>query len=181
MRVCCLGAAVAALAFGLAATQASATVITKTFAFKLSGFPTGAPYDPVKGKATITFDPTVDTVDDTSDITLSIDIPIGTPGGSYITADHEMFIGSENCGGVGSVCYNQDDFLVTIIDAPPFPPGGAAVHDGEYGSSTHATQVWDASDATAAVVPEPAAWGMMILGFGLLGGASRTRRSAATA
>lgn len=46
--------------------------------------------------------------------------------------------------------------------------------------SASAQITYDYSPAAAGPVPEPAAWGMMVLGFGAIGGAMRRRRSAVT-
>lgn len=49
-----------------------------------------------------------------------------------------------------------------------------------YGASVNATFKLLALDTGAGAVPEPATWGMMIMGFGLAGATLRRRRTAAT-
>jgi hypothetical protein len=59
MKTFALFAATCALALGAEATKAaSAATITETINFNASGFPPGAPVDPVTGSFTITLDPT---------------------------------------------------------------------------------------------------------------------------
>jgi hypothetical protein len=54
---------------------------------------------------------------------------------------------------------------------------GALLTGVTFGSSGGNSFEFDNLAASAAAVPEPAAWGMMILGFGLVGGAMRRRPS----
>jgi hypothetical protein len=76
----------------------------------------------------------------------------------------------------------------------PAPAPGAVFTSGETGRVTYDTNgvntitsaVFTSSidafeiDSLAAAVPEPATWGMMILGFGLIGGQLRSRRRTKT-
>ncbi|MET0309911.1 MAG: PEPxxWA-CTERM sorting domain-containing protein [Sphingomonas sp.] len=55
------------------------------------------------------------------------------------------------------------------------------VDDIARGDGGNIARGWSLSFTTAAGVPEPAAWGMMIGGFGLAGGALRRRRKVAPA
>ena len=57
-------------------------------------------------------------------------------------------------------------------DAPIFNTGTFALSDFS-GTGTYTLTI---SNPNVAAVPEPATWGMMILGFGMIGAASRSRK-----
>jgi hypothetical protein len=73
-------AAVCAMALGTGAAQrANANMITETFNFTATGFGTGAPFSSATGSFTITFDPLVTIVGESTAITFNnVNIPQGT-------------------------------------------------------------------------------------------------------
>lgn len=83
-------------------------------------------------------------------------------------------------GGVSQLFGNA---IIGGLDASSKPSGtvtyrvtsGALLTGATFGSAVNAFEF----DNLASAVPEPAAWGMMILGFGLIGGVMR-RRSVST-
>ena len=69
-------------------SPASATLITEKVTFNVTGFPSGAPQNPVSGDVTLTFDPssTIDTTAGVDAINLSID------GHTYLVTSPRMVV-----------------------------------------------------------------------------------------
>ncbi|HEX4183156.1 MAG TPA: PEPxxWA-CTERM sorting domain-containing protein, partial [Caulobacteraceae bacterium] len=57
---------------------------------------------------------------------------------------------------------------------------GIGVNDNFIDGTTH-TASWDNILVTSSAVPEPAAWAVMLIGFGMIGGLARRRKAAAPA
>jgi hypothetical protein len=198
-----LAAATAMTAVGVVGGAHAAT-ITKTYEFTLSGFvdPYGgatAPTSAVTASFTLTFDPTVQYNDDSADLTVNaLNVPVdstvgfstypgASPGDPYFIS-----IGGLECG-VGDVCGGTNDFVLQLkfanessFGSPTLPlcsdpgyicgPAPANTYASGYTSSSYPNSLFVATVATAAV-PEPATWGLMLVGFGGLGALSRRRRS----
>jgi hypothetical protein len=190
MRIVGLGASICALALAVSATPAGAAVITRTFHFTATDFQPlnlggdAAPHDHLDGAVTITFDPSVlDVPDSTTNILLRhLDIPYTPPvGWIYDRGSGTIDFGGETCGGAGGVCGGQDDFAFEFFDLtgpfdlsdPLFPT--VAI----YSVAAFPNEEFTGGQATVTMTaaPEPATWGMMILGLGLLGRTSRARRT----
>ncbi len=89
------------LVLGLAA-PAAAMPITLTIDFSASGFQAGAPYDPVTGNVTLTFDTAVSVSDQTTGITLnslSIPLNVATIAYDYVALAPGNFIDRLVIGG----------------------------------------------------------------------------------
>lgn len=112
-RASLLGLLMVALVAGYAPAQAA--TITRTVDFTATGFaPPGAPINPVTGSFTITFDPTVNTLFDTTHITKnSLNINSGGLAFGYFAGSDVLFIGGQLLGLFG-VAPGTNDFLLAI-------------------------------------------------------------------
>lgn len=107
---------------------ARATPITQTIDFSASNFgppvPPSAPVDPVVGSFTITFDPTINTIFDTADITKnSLNINVGGLAFNYTPGNDTLVIGGQ-LFGISPVVPTTDDFILTIagfVNGPKQP------------------------------------------------------------
>ena len=126
------------------------------------------------------------------------DSVIFTGFGANVRGIGGLFFGSNSAGA-----YTLGNIVLTLIDAAgttTYTINGATtnsfvgfVSTGAITSLTvtavqpSATFLWPTIDnltlaqaPTAAAVPEPATWGMMILGFGMIGAAARSRKTKTT-
>jgi hypothetical protein len=87
----------------------------------------------------------------------------GGGGGVELGDDASGTFSLTFAGGTSS--FSIDDFAVRYQSLLPVPAG----QDGDEGSASG----WG---TVTTAVPEPATWGMMILGFGIVGGAMRRRQ-----
>ena len=137
------------------------------------------PVDPVVGDFTITFDPTLDYVNETTGITgRSLNIALDSAlAFSYSTADGILRVGGvEN--DVSVITGFTNDFFLDIGDIATTP----LFFGLSYVQGTN--QVFDSLRTDGSVdvtpvspgVPEPSTWAMMLLGFAGLGFAYRAVR-----
>lgn len=82
-------------------------------------------------------------------------------------------------GGFGSLTVTLNDTDFNAYD-PPYYCCGNDLAEG-YSHAAQITGHFVLSNVGAGAVPEPATWGMMIMGFGLAGATMRRRRSALVA
>ena len=195
----------AALAAGLltvaaAAAPANAAVITRTYAFTLGDFidvgggDVPPPMTSLSGSFTVTFDPDLNTTDGTSVVVNalsdgSVDSPIGytnfAAGGGF--PDFLSIGGLAN--GADFIAFGVNDVAVTFKFFDPSHPAFAICDDGYacgnapgstfasgYTLAAFPNSGWLATSGTVTQIPEPAAWTLMLAGFGALGGALRQRR-----
>ncbi len=158
-------AAAAAMAMAISAAPASA----ETFLFKLSG----------SRNATFSFDP-VATSPSFRNSTfigdqLAFDAVPGTFGGVVGTARISFgnnLVADLNIqnANLGFTQFSSPDFFRLVGTQPVFTPGTYNLTSIGSGASTLSIS------QLAGAVPEPATWAMMILGFGVVGGALRRRR-----
>lgn len=203
---------VAASAFAavlLGAASAQAATVTKTYDFSLGDFVdvignNAAPLATITGSFTLTFDPAVGVNNDTADITTNSlsDTHINSPIGFGFAPGTPLFIsigGLQN--GDGSIAQFSNDFVLQLkfanaasLDSPMLSLCSDGFACGSAPGATFASGytlldhngAWLAREGSVTVgggVPEPASWALMMLGFGGLGAALRTRRKgfAATA
>lgn len=122
-------------AVGLAlavATSAQGATITRTFDVLASGFGAGAPYDPVSGSFTVTWDPAVTVSDMTTGITGSLGMfPLNTLTNpiafSYSSSNGSMSIGGL-ANNVGGLAPSTNDFLVFFSGAAATPSSGLVMY-----------------------------------------------------
>ena len=88
--------------------------------------------------------------------------PSQTYTGANIIGIPNVFDGNGNSGTAGRVTYDLG--------------GTGLITQVAFSSSQAAFEI----DTLSSAVPEPAAWGMMILGFGMIGGQLRSRRTRKT-
>jgi hypothetical protein len=96
----------------------------------------------------------------------------GSLAGDYLGA---QIIGATTQSGAagftfGSTTSATNNGLVTFTETGPLSLGSVQFLSGS-------TDSFEYDTLSASGVPEPAAWGMMILGFGMVGGAMRRRSS----
>lgn len=183
-KVACAALA-AAMMLGTGSAASAATVVKK-FDFTATGFtPVGAPVNPVIGSITIEFDPTVSVSQSTSGITLnSLNIAMGSP---LMFSFNPGFFGLMSIGGTqGSdgVQHGTNDFAFSFFYADTATPQiplffySQVGHMNAYETRNVALSVSVVEPGGPGAVPEPAAWALMIGGFGLAGSALRGRKSA---
>ena len=156
-----------------------AGIVTKTFKFSAGSFtpvvdPNSiVPYDTVKGKFTISYDRLVSRPEGPTGVVLhNINIPL-QPGVAfrydYIDIyDIGMFqVGGTGCGSIavsGGDCDTFGlSFQITGFGHPQF--GGLVYSNG----SVIPNESFYAHSGSVSPIPEPAAWTLMISGFGLVG------------
>jgi len=202
-------AIVAASAALVAMAPAQAATVTETYDFTLGNFVdpfagATAPVSTVTASFTLTFDPTVSYSNETSGITvnalnLTLDSAVGfsTYPGATPTDPYFISIGGiEN--GAGDVFGGTNDFVLQLefaneasLGSPTLPlcsdpgyfcgPAPADSYASGYTSSGYPNSFFAATSASVAAVPEPATWAMMLVGFGGLGAAMRSRRKQSAA
>jgi PEP-CTERM motif len=174
MRSCPLllvGAAATFAAAGAVSARAATITDDVKFSATVPAVQT-PPVDPVVGDFTITFDPTLDYVNETAGITgKSLNIALDSAFAfSYSTSDGILRVGGiEN--GVSEIDGFTNDFFLDIGDIATTP----LFFGLSYVQGTN--QVFDSLRTDGSVdvtpvspgVPEPSTWVMMLLGFAGLG------------
>jgi PEP-CTERM motif len=195
-------------------SSASAAIVTETYSFSLGGFvdefgdpPVSSPLATISGSFTLTFDPTLNHVDDTTGLVVhsfsGIGAPLDSPlGFSYVAASGEFVLGGLE-PAPNRINAGTNDFLIFLnlanLSKPQFipcsAPGagcGAATGDPGFVAAAFARSgagfdesAWIAATAESevAAVPEPSTWAMMLAGFAGLGfmGWRGSRKTAALA
>jgi hypothetical protein len=204
-----LVASFATLAAGL--SSASAAVVTETYSFSLGGFqdlqadpPVPSPVPTISGSFSVTFDPTLNHVNDTTGLVVhsfsGTGAPLDSPlGFTYSAATGEFALGGlEN--GPQQIDPGTNDLVILLnlanLSKPQFfpcsTPGAecgtdtgdpAFIVDGFTQSGADFDKsIWFAATAESevAAVPEPPTWAMMFGGLALVALARARRRTKAT-
>jgi hypothetical protein len=161
-----------------------------------------APFPTVTGSFTVTFDPLVSVSNQTTGFTfnttpgLPSDSPIGFTvfGASSPTGDATIAVGGIEAGANEVVQDTNDpivffnipnasdpaDASLVICSQPGFScgdfTGNVTVFASGYALAGTDSVFFATDEAVTSGVPEPATWAMMLVGFGGLGAAMRTRR-----
>lgn len=169
-------------ALASSAIPAKAATITRAYSFTGSNIAdiigsAASPVSTVNLKFSVTFDPLVQVINAPGGATLdSANIPLGSAFRySFIPANSDRMSVGGAANGTFGVFSNNDDFSLDFRNAlSPTPEFTVFVF-------TTAATPGSAFRAFSGVitplsVPEPASWALMIAGFGMAGGALRTRR-----
>jgi hypothetical protein len=204
-----LVASFATLAAGF--SSASAAVVTETYSFSLGGFvdvdadpPVPSPLATISGSFSVTFDPTLNHVNDTTGLVVHSFSGIGAPldsqlGFTYVAATGEFALGGLE-GGALFIAPGTNDFAIILnlanLSKPQFLPCsaprascGAATGDPAFilsgftrSGADFDKSLWlaAAAESEVAAVPEPPTWAMMFGGLALVALARARRRTKAT-
>jgi hypothetical protein len=181
MRRFGLLAIVAATIFAAAPVSAAKTVYQQSFS---ATFPVGSPSRAVKGAFKFTYD-TVTLATTLDYFSMAINGITYTPAKSQLQFSNFVvfnrvrfpaFLIGGSLNGASSMVGGTDDFQLFWSPAPN------GLRDLTY-TTARAAGFFTKRDLTftpfaeipVAVVPEPATWAMMLVGFGLVGGAARRR------
>lgn len=177
----------AALAMAIVATAApaTATTLTDTVTFTATGFTplsgdAPAPFDTVSGEFTIAdFGEPGIMFNSLTPAGVNIS-DAGTATYTYLPDFPFFIVGGLNAAFADSVTGGNLQFNIASPDfSPPSPGGGSngqvTYFDNGVGTFQSTSMTWS---NTAALVPEPASWAMMMLGFGGLGAVLRGKRRA---
>jgi hypothetical protein len=197
-RHICLPAALAAALLAAASAPAQAATVTETYAFSFSNFidvggAVPSPISAISGSVTLTFDPTVDADNVTSGVVVNylngavVDSPIGY---TYFAPTSPGGLAYLSIGGIAFdadfISFGTNDLAVTYKFTNPASPQLALCSDGYACGTAPPSTV--ASGYTLAgypndgwlvgtgSIPEPGVWALMLLGFGVAGGALRSQR-----
>jgi PEP-CTERM motif len=165
---------------------AKAALVTRTFDFTATGFQAVVPlplppFSTVTGSGEISFDNAVDLSNQTNGITLNnLSINLGSPiSYTYFQASDFLAIGGLANGSNGIVG-NSNDFFLAIQNVSSSLPTYGVFGYSAVGFSNNFTTLDVRGPITLGAVPEPTSWALMILGFGLVGGALRRKTQLGT-
>lgn len=168
----------------LLAAPAAAATVTRTFDVTVVDFqayftalPT--PVDPMLASFTLTYDPDV-ALENTTDGLVVHGLNVAYDG--YLAISYDPGPGAFRLGAITGVGDDVSTFhsgfgevYLTFSESVPLGVAGSyqlANDTGFWISETGSVE------ATTAAVPEPATWGLMVLGFAACGAGLRTRRRA---
>lgn len=180
-------ARLAGIVFAVSSSGAYAAPVTRTFAITVSnlsfvgGQNNPPPFTSVNGQFTVTFDTTMNS--GATPLINTLDLP--APYGVGLVYTYQSGLDRLNFGQTPSANNNDGPFnpgsvYFSVQGASTSSPTFRNIINGNFlVTNTAGTSQYNTSNTTISivpVVPEPAAWGLMILGFGAVGGARRTRR-----
>ncbi len=177
----------AALAFSASASASAVSIrvdVSATGFYAAYGADNPAPFQSLSQSFTLTFDPSLNYSEDTSNIVVNSlgGFPIGSKIGFNYQGKNPpgvigstLFIGGEALGVQAySAGYVDEVFGITFLDFPtPEFAGGNFDYVDDVGSSVFQSTGFT---ATVTLVPEPATVFLMLSGTGLMGVIARRRR-----
>ena len=177
---------IAAAIAASSSSAASAALISQTYDFTAGPFGTSeggiVPVQTVTGSLSLTFDDSFTVVDQTGVTVNSLSLNFLSPVlYSYFASDNVLAFRSTNFGFAGDLPNkNVNGFSMTIRDATSIDPSkltGTFAYSRVGFNDTASTRnvIFGVANVPGAV-PEPATWMMMLMGFGLIGGAIRRKR-----
>jgi PEP-CTERM motif-containing protein len=174
------------------ATTVQAALVTETYAFTFGDFTdilagSPPPLTSLTGSVTLTFDPTITTHNNTSDIVVNslsdmfVDSPVGFFAGQ-VGSSFLISIGGR-ASGVGAFIVGSNDFFMTLQFADAASLGNPQLFKNAVGLGTAYSLTTDPASAffaqsgSVSAVPEPSTWTLMLLGFAGIGFAACFRRN----
>jgi PEP-CTERM motif len=172
-----------ALAAGsLTASNANAALVNRTYNVtgtniqNITGS-TPSPFTSINLSFTVSFDPLVQVLNQTAGLTLnSTNLPLNSGFAfAFIPTNNNRLVVGGLTNGVFGIAVGNSDFTLDLSSATgPFP----TVSVFQFSTTANPGNAYRAFSNTVTVpVPEPASWALMIVGFGLVGGAMRNRTS----
>jgi len=165
----------ATLAFLLNVNSAHAALISLNYNFSASGFNAGAPFDPVTGSFSVTFDNAVgQLINVTTGVSLTTNVPIDPViGFDYRTGDF-LYIGRVE---VFNLSVATNDFVLQVSNASTNPTL-VLLWYSRPGSDLFEATSFSLTPSSPAAVPEPATFSLLALGLvGIAGRRWRQRKA----
>jgi hypothetical protein len=161
------------------AAPAPAAIVDLNFRLTARDFVPVAPVDPVTGLYRITFDNAADFESTSTGINVTGLNILGATNMAYVKSVDTLVIGTNVTTLGGNIFNGQDNYVFVVGGASgpsPIPetPGFPAFFSySQVGFPDRFTSRNVTLELLSGTVPEPSTWAMMIMGFGIVGGAMR--------
>lgn len=160
-----------------ASVPAQATIISRTYTIKASGYGAGAPVDPVVGSFALLFDNSADIPPTTSGISvIDLNLTVAHPTGFTYKKTGDI-IAIATLGKYFGAYGGYDSFGFAMIDALSSSHPASTDLAYSYGQKIYDTYNTQVYAFNTSGVPEPSSWAIASVGIGTLGAALRRRRA----